>query len=214
MPAPTRENVMIPGPVGQLEAIIEQHTDAPKYVAVVCHPHPLYQGTMHNKVVTTLARVYRDDGALVVRFNYRGVGASAGSYGGGDGEADDLLAVVAWLRERQPNLPVQLAGFSFGTYVAAQGAQTLAEQDSAAQQLLLVAPSVENFNFSGFTHVACPVVVVQGGEDDVVSAPAVAAWVAASPLRPTLLRMDSAGHFFHGLLPELAELVRISRHPR
>lgn len=214
MSAPTRENVVIPGPAGQLEAVVEHHVDNPKYLAVVCHPHPLYQGTMNNKVVTTLARVYRDDGALVARFNYRGVGTSEGSYGGGDGEAEDLLAVVAWLLKRQPNLPVQLAGFSFGTYVAAKGAQALAAQHTPAQQLLLVAPSVENFSFASFTDTACPVLVVQGGEDDVVSAPAVAKWVAASPLRPILLRIDEAGHFFHGLLPELAELVRISRHPR
>lgn len=214
MTAPVRENVLIPGPVGQLEAVVEQHTDNPVYIAVVCHPHPLYQGTMTNKVVTTLARVYRDDEAVVVRFNYRGVGKSEGGYGDGDGEIEDLLAVVAWLRERHPSLPLQLAGFSFGTYVAAGGAFALAEKNEAAQQLLLVAPSVENFDFSKYTNVGCTVVVVQGGEDDVVSPTAVASWAASSPLQPTLLRMDEAGHFFHGLLPELAELVRISRHPR
>src|SRR5699024_2413060 len=214
MVAPTRDNILIQGPAGALEAVVEQRTEQPAYVAVVCHPHPLYQGTMNNKVVTTLARTYRDDGALVVRFNYRGVGKSEGSYGGGDGEAEDLLAVVAWLRERYPTLPLQLAAFSFGTYVATKGAVALAEKGQPARQLLLVAPSVENFDFTPFTAVQCPVLVVQGDEDEVVSAPAVFAWVAASPLHPVLLRMEGAGHFFHGMLPELAELVRISRHPQ
>lgn len=207
-----RESIVITGPVGELEGVLECEVEVPAFIAVVCHPHPLYQGTMNNKVVTTLQRAYREMGGAVVRFNYRGVGQSQGSYGKGDGEADDLLSVVAWLRERYPNTPLRLAGFSFGTYVAASGAYQLAEQDQAAEHLLLVAPSVENFDFVPFQRTNCPVLVIQGEEDEVVSPRAVFHWVAQSPLLPTVLRLD-AGHFFHGKLVELAELVALSRHP-
>lgn len=207
-----RESVIIQGPVGELEAVLECEAAQPAFIAVICHPHPLYQGTMDNKVVTTLQRTYRELGGAVVRFNYRGVGHSHGSYGGGDGEAEDLLAVVAWLRERYLGVPLRLAGFSFGTYVAASGAYQLAAADQAAEHLLLVAPSVENFDFSAFTHTACPVLVILGELDDIVSPQAVSKWVAKSPLRPTVLRME-AGHFFHGKLVELQALIHLSRHP-
>lgn len=212
MSALQRESVIIPGPEGDIEAIFECAVAAPAFIAAVCHPHPLHQGSMNNKVVTTLQRAYRDMDGAVVRFNYRGVGRSQGTYGGGDGEAQDLLAVVAWLRERYPHLPLRLAGFSFGTYVAAAGAFQLAQAETPAEHLLLVAPSVENFDFSSFVSVACPVLVIQGEQDDIVSPTAVFNWVANSPLQPTVLRME-AGHFFHGQLVELQELIALSRHP-
>lgn len=212
MSALQRESIVITGPVGELEGVLECEVEHPAFIAAVCHPHPLYQGTMNNKVVTTLQRAYREMGGAVMRFNYRGVGQSQGSYGNGDGEAEDLLAVVTWLRERYPNIPLRLAGFSFGTYVAASGAYQLAEQGQAAEHLLLVAPSVVNFDFSPFQRTSCPVLVIQGEEDEVVSPQAVFSWVAKSPLMPTVLRLN-AGHFFHGQLVELAELIHLSRHP-
>lgn len=207
-----RESVVIQGPAGDIEAVLECEASPPAFIAVVCHPHPLYQGTMNNKVVTTLQRTYRELGGAVVRFNYRGVGGSHGSYGGGDGEAEDLLAVVAWLRERYPSLPLRLAGFSFGTYVAASGACQLAVLGRGAEHVLLVAPSVENFDFSSFTQTDCPVLVIQGEQDDIVSPRAVYQWVAQSPLMPAVLRIE-AGHFFHGKLVELQALIQLSRHP-
>lgn len=212
MHAPQRETLLIKGPAGELEGVLEYETPEVRFVAVVCHPHPLYQGTMNNKVVTTLQRAYSQQGGAVVRFNYRGVGKSQGEYGEGDGETEDLLAVVQWLRSRYPKMPLRLAGFSFGTYVAAKGACELALQGMPAEHLLLVAPSVKNFDFSGFQDTQCPVLVIQGEEDDIVSPQAVYEWVAQSPLKPTVLRMQ-AGHFFHGLLPELQALVHLSRHP-
>src|SRR5699024_3844242 len=212
MSALQRTPVVIQGPAGKIEAVVECEVSQPAFVAAVCHPHPLHQGTMNNKVVTTLQRTYREQGGAVVRFNYRGVGKSAGGYDGGDGEAEDLLEVVAWLRERYPGVPLRLAGFSFGTYVAASGANQLAAAEQAAEHLLLVAPSVENFDFSTFTHTACPVLVIQGEQDEIVSPQAVFGWVVESPLMPAVLRME-AGHFFHGKLVELQELIHLSRHP-
>lgn len=212
MAVPRRESITIDGPAGNLQAVLEWQ-NTPQYIAVVCHPHPLYQGSMNNKVVTTVARELRGDGAAVVRFNYRGVGESEGTYGGGDGEAEDLLAVVAWLRSKYPQLPLRLAGFSFGTYVAASGAFQLAQQKQSAVHLLLIAPSVKNFDFSPFTATHCPVLVIQGEDDDVVSPTDVYQWAQQTPLYPTVLRMAEAEHFFHGQLPELAELIRMSSLP-
>jgi alpha/beta superfamily hydrolase len=112
------EPVAVEGPAGRLEALLDRPTALPKAVAVLCHPHPLYEGTMHNKVVATLARTFVRLGAAAVRFNFRGVGESSGSFDEGHGEAHDALAVVAWSRARWPDAPLALGGFSFGGAVA------------------------------------------------------------------------------------------------
>ena len=112
------ESHWIAGPAGRLEAILEEPEGAPpNRAALVCHPHPLYGGTMHNKVVHRLARGLRTTGAVVLRFNFRGVGQSHGDHAGGEGEVDDARAALAWLRSRYPDLPFVLAGFSFGARV-------------------------------------------------------------------------------------------------
>lgn len=112
------EQVVLAGAVGELEAIVEAPEDeAPKAAWLVCHPHPLYGGTMHNKVVYRMARGLRRSGAVVLRFNFRGVGRSGGEHAGGIGEIEDALAALRWLKERYVNLPFALAGFSFGSRV-------------------------------------------------------------------------------------------------
>ena len=112
------ESLTLAGPAGNLEAVLEEPEDvAPRMAAVVCHPHPLYGGTMHNKVVYRLARGLRRTGIAVLRFNFRGVGMSAGEHGNLDGEVEDARAALAFLRERYPALPYALAGFSFGSRV-------------------------------------------------------------------------------------------------
>ncbi|HYI93609.1 MAG TPA: alpha/beta fold hydrolase, partial [Bryobacteraceae bacterium] len=112
------ESHFLAGPVGKLEALLEEPEEGePKEAIVVCHPHPQHGGTMHNKVVYRVARGLRKSGAVVLRFNYRGVNLSEGEYGHGSGEIDDAKAALAWLRERYPDLPYSLAGFSFGSRI-------------------------------------------------------------------------------------------------
>ncbi len=194
-------NWAISGPAGLLEADWMQ-SDAqasPSALAVVVHPHPLGGGTMHNKVVTTLARTYRDLGMAVVRFNFRGVGRSAGVHDHGRGELDDLRAVLAASRQRLPGVPVHLAGFSFGSYIAAAAADQI-------NTLILVAPPVENYPFD---HIQLhhPVAVIQGDQDELVSVASVRDWVEASQV-DCYQELDGCSHFFHGRLPELAAIAR------
>ena len=109
---------MIPGPAGRLEALLEEPEQGePREAVLVCHPHPRHGGTMHNKVVYRIARGLRSTGCVVLRFNYRGVNLSEGEYGHGEGELEDARVALAWLRERYPDLPFSLAGFSFGSRV-------------------------------------------------------------------------------------------------
>lgn len=200
MSSPSR---VIPGPCGELQAQLECRAEAPAFAGLVAHPHPLHGGTMDNKVVTTLSRLVRDQGGAALRFNFRGVGASRGQFDNGVGEQDDVLAAVDWLHLHYPQQPLWLAGFSFGSYAAAAAAQRLAEASAPVAGLFLVAPPVHHYPFDRLEHVAAPVTVIQGDEDEVVPAEAVHDWAAASPLRPQLLRLADCGHFFHGRLAEL-----------
>src|SRR5690606_29183008 len=155
------EKVSLRGPAGTLEAVLEASGEAPSFIAIVCHPHPLFGGTMDNKVVTTLCRACRDAGGAVLRFNFRGVGASQGAYSDGIGECEDLLAAESWLSQRYPGLPLWLAGFSFGSFVAVRGARILADNNRPARHLFLVAPPVHHYDFAAIDRVDCPVTVVQ-----------------------------------------------------
>jgi len=195
---------LIPGPVGDLELQVESPDGGgPAPVAVICHPHPVYGGTMTNKVVHILAAGFRELGAHSVRFNFRGVGRSAGEFDNGVGETADLLAVVAWAQARFPDSPLWLAGFSFGAWIALKATAQL-----QPERLLLVAPPVDMYDFSVIPEVTVPWMVIQGGEDEVVSAEAVADWVAQRQPAPQFRVLDSAGHFFHGQLNTLKESMK------
>ncbi len=189
----------IAGPAGPLEALIEVPVQAaPLLAAVICHPHPLYGGTMHNKVVHTVARVLRGAGAATLRFNFRGVGSSAGRYDDGLGESDDALAAVAVVRARWPGLPLVLAGFSFGAAVAIAVAAR-AQPD----WLISVAPALERVPLEGFVAPACPWLIIQGDADEVVAAASVRQWRELHAGGARLVELAGAGHFFHGRLHEL-----------
>ena len=190
---------LLPGPSGVLEVLVTP-VEGSQDVAVICHPHPLFSGTMHNKVVTTLARTFKDVGMSTVRFNFRGVGKSEGVFDKGVGELDDLFAVMEWVKRVCPERVISLAGFSFGSYVAAKGAIKI-----PVKQLICVAPPVINFAMGNLPAITCPWVVVQGDQDDVVAPEAVFEWVEKSVHKPVLIRLDGAGHFFHGRLLELRE---------
>jgi len=202
----TESTLLLPGPAGDIEILAmpqdEKRAHLKNATAIICHPHPLFGGTMHNKVVTTLARVFRDIGLRSVRFNFRGVGKSSGIHDEGRGEVDDLLTIAAWIKNIFPNDPIWLAGFSFGAYVATKGAMQI-----LPQQLVTIAPQVSRFSQDNLALVTCPWLLVQGEKDEVVSAAEVFAWIETLPHQPDIIRMPTAGHFFHGQLLELRRLL-------
>ena len=199
---PVSARVEITGPVGALQSIVEDVGAAARGFAVICHPHPLYGGTMDNKIVVTIARALRELGICTVRFNFRGVGASAGNYDEGRGELADAEAVAEWAALRWPDLPLLSAGFSFGSYIALRLALT-----RPATHLITVAPAVSRFDFGILRPPATQWMVVQGDADELVSAEAVVDWAQRLSPPPSLHLVPGAGHFFHGKLLELKQRV-------
>lgn len=195
------QRLTVTGPAGEIACALDAPAAgvAPRGVAVVCHPHPQYGGTMDNKVVMTLARAFVALGYTSVRFDFRGVGASQGRWDEGRGEVDDALAVVA--AQRVPGRPLLLAGFSFGAYVASQAAARLAPE-AAAERLVLVGPAASRFPLAP---VPADTLVVHGELDDVVPLAAVFDWARPQALPVTVL--PGAGHFFHGQLSVLKQIV-------
>lgn len=196
------EHLFIEGQAGALEAIVEETAVPGSSYGIVCHPHPLFGGTMDNKVVTTIARALHETGIPTVRFNFRGVGASAGAYDRGVGETADADAVASWGARRWPGRDLVIAGFSFGAYVALHLAQ-----QRAPRHLITVAPALELFDAFGMTAPRCPWLVVQGDADDVVDPASVINWVNGLDPKPRLVVLPGVGHFFHGRLRELRDAV-------
>ena len=201
--APVKQQLTIPGPVGELEALLEAPAaDLRERIAILCHPHPLHQGTMLNKVVHTLARTMNDLGVPALRFNFRGVGASDGSYGDGHGEVEDLLAVSQYARDNWPDRAIWLAGFSFGGVVAARCAQAI-----NPECLVSIAPAVNILGRELSETPTMPWIIVQGDADDVVPAAEVRDWAATLEPRPELIEFPGVGHFFHGHLVDLRTVL-------
>lgn len=198
-------DVLLRGPVGQLECVC----DAPKAGAarpatiVLCHPHPLHGGTMHNKVVTIMERAMRELGLRTVRFNFRGVGQSAGEFDDGYGETDDLFAVTEWVRRSRPKDDLWLGGFSFGAYISLRAAQNL-----QLGQLISIAPAVRRYGFEELSHPGCPWLIVQGDEDEIVNLDDVEQWIGRIEPAPELIVMKQADHFFHRRLMDLRGLLK------
>lgn len=190
------------GPAGHLEVAIDRPDAAPHGVAVLAHPHPLHGGTMTNKVVQTLARACVLAGWTAVRFNFRGVGRSGGTYDEGRGELDDLLAVVA---AQASQGPLCLAGFSFGAFVTSHAAARLhAERD--VQHLVLVGTAASRFEVASVAaELHARTLVIHGEQDDTVPLASVLDW--ARPQVLPVLVVPGGGHFFHGQLPLLRDLV-------
>ena len=196
----------IDGPVGAIECAIDLPADRtePRGVAVVAHPHPLFGGTLDNKVVQTLARALVLLGYETVRFNFRGVGATAGTHDEGRGESDDMLAVIEAFR--RPGLPLVLGGFSFGGYVTTLAGARLAGE-AAAERIVLIGPSTQRATPAP---VPADTLVIHGETDDVVPLASTLDW--ARPQQLPVIVMPGVGHFFHGQLPQLRQLIVRSWH--
>lgn len=192
--------IFISGEAGPLEAVtvMPYFERLPPITAVICHPHPLFGGTMDNKVVSTLAKAFQHCGMRTVRFNFRGAGKSAGKFGGGEGEQADLLSVLRWLQVVRPTDQIWLAGFSFGSYVAFEVSKLW-----PTKQLFLVAPPVQHFSYQAEATFNTPVLLIQGEADDIVPAAQVFEWAKNQTFPVRILRFPGVGHFFHGHLSEL-----------
>jgi len=207
------ERVLLDGPDGRIELFVEPAQTAgseiPTGIALIAHPHPLYGGTADNKVVTTLARTFRELGCATLRPNFRGVGGSEGEHDHGSAETDDLLAVQTYARERFGTaLPVYLAGFSFGAYVVTRLAQQLAERGEPAARLVLVGTAagfIEGLRHYETAAVPADTIVIHGAADDTVPLANVLAW--AEPLNLPITVIPGADHFFHRRLHLLRDII-------
>ncbi|HHL31986.1 MAG TPA: alpha/beta hydrolase [Oceanospirillales bacterium] len=193
------------GNAGKIECLAGHPAKADedrKTVGIICHPHPLFGGTMHNKVTHMIEKAFRELGLHTVRFNFRGVGESEGEFDNGIGETEDVLSIYRWLMEIFPEHEVWLAGFSFGSYTALR-----ASKEIKPQQFLTVAPPVERFNYTDLSIPECPWLVIQGEDDDVVTPKAVYSFVNSLDPRPQLITFK-AGHFFHRRLLDLKGAIK------
>jgi uncharacterized protein len=212
--------ILLEGASGAIDLLVEAPVgDEPKGIAWVGHPHPLFGGTRDNKVVQTMARALLALGYQVLRQNFRGVGASGGAFDHGAGETTDALQVLNWARTKQPNLPIVVTGFSFGSVVAANLVQTFSQNDEAKRDLnsasnlaLIASPIIEHIVLVGtaVTRWTVPPVpqtslIIHGAQDDVIPLAAVQAWADKHQLNLTVV--ESTGHFFHGQLNRLKNLM-------
>ncbi len=206
---------LISGPSGQIEVrykgLTSESGESHKAVklVVLSHPHPLYGGTMGNKVITTMERAFQALGYVTVAYNFRGVGKSEGQHNQGIGEQDDLVQVVKWAKARFRSTHLTLAGFSFGSYVSLKAYQEFNETLSV-DALCTVAPPVGLYDFAGIHPVKVPWVLIQGGKDEVVSPPEILQWVMVGEFQPDIYWRAEASHFLHGELIWLKKIISLA----
>ena len=199
MPPSTLERLTIDGPAGALETDLNDPGLPRRGIALIAHPNPVQGGTKDNKVVTTLAKTLFGLGYVAIRPNFRGVGNSAGAFDQGNGETDDIIAVIRYAKERFGEMPLLLAGFSFGAFV-----QTRVAKQVTAERLVLIGPAVNRFPAET---VPANTLVIHGEHDDVVPLAAVLDW--ARPQQLPLVVVPGGEHFFHGRLHQLAQILRV-----
>lgn len=192
----------IAGAAGQIECAIDLPDSAPVGIALVAHPHPLFGGTMDNKVAQTLARTFVGLGYAAVRMNFRGVGRSQGVHDEGRGETDDMALLLASLKKQYPGLPVALAGFSFGTFVQAQLAQRLIAQGEPAERLALVSVTAGKW---AVDKVPENTILIHGELDDVVPLRDVLDW--ARPQDLPVVVITGGNHLFDRKLHHIRDIV-------
>ena len=197
----------IPVAHGHLEALLKEPEGAPRGAAVVCHPHPLFGGTMHTKAVYRAAQALNEAGLVALRFNFRGVGSSTGSYDAGVGEQDDVRAAIDWLEEAYPKVPLVAGGFSFGSKVGL----SVGAADGRVVGLVglgLPVDREEGYDFGFLASADKPVLIVQGENDEFGSGERVAGVVSGLGPHVTLVRVPAADHYFTDRLDELRAAVR------
>src|SRR5579859_614902 len=198
-------HINIPTPLGHLEGILkpEEQGVEPEYAALVCHPHPLGGGTMHNKVVFKVAQTLQALGMPALRFNFRGVGHSSGSYDEGRGEMDDVRYALDFLSRRYPGLPVILAGFSFGAYVGLR----VAVIDDRVQAMIGLGVTARSFNGDVLAGSQKPKLIIQGTDDDLAPYEQTAKWFEQVPAPKSMVAVSGADHFFQGHLDEVQAVI-------
>ena len=196
------EKFTLTGHAGQMECLLDVPEGAPRGIALVAHPHPLYGGTMDNKVAVTLARTFLALGYVAARFNFRGVGASAGTHDEGAGETDDMLIMLEHMQAQYPGLPVALTGFSFGTFVQARLQQRLAAEGRPAERLVLVGAAAGKWPMPD---VPADTILIHGEVDDTITLTQVFDW--ARPQDIPVIVIPGADHFFHRKLGHIKNLV-------
>jgi alpha/beta superfamily hydrolase len=190
------QKVQLEGPAGKLEGLLETEDETGALAcAVVCHPHPLHGGTMHNKVVHMLARSFVGQGFVTLRFNFRGVNESEGRFDDGKGELEDVLAAMDYLEAQYADLPLWLAGFSFGAAIS-----LLAAIERKPAGLISIAPAVSRLPHGLPSQPECPWLILQGDQDELVDVDETIAWVNELEPGPELQILEGAEHFFHGKL--------------
>ncbi len=207
---PIQPAQLIDGPDGKIEVFVDLPAEqAPQGIALIGHPHPLFGGTANNKVVTMLSRSFRQHGCVALRPSFRGVGGSQGEHDHGDKETTDLLAVLAWAKQQWGDLPVTLAGFSFGAYVITRVAKALADAHHPAHWLVLVGTAagfIEGARSYSTEAVPASTLVIHGAQDTTVPLPNVLQW--AEPLDLPVVVIPGADHFFHRRLHILQDIIR------
>lgn len=184
----------IPGPAGVLEARLDLPTEAPRAIAVCGHPHPLHGGTMHTKALYQAAKALTRVGVAALRFNFRGVGLSTGTFDAGPGEQDDFRAAIAFAQDRFPGLPVWAAGMSFGSWIAAG----VGAADPRISLVLLVAPPVDRYDFTALAAAGKPVFIVHGEDDELIPAGDVRKFYGTLQEPRELTLVEHANHLFEG----------------
>jgi uncharacterized protein len=193
----------IAGPAGPLEALLDPPDAEPRAVAVFGHPHPLHGGTMHTKALYQAAKAMPRIGVAALRFNFRGVGRSAGTFDAGPGEVEDFKAAIGFMSERYPDLPIWAAGMSFGSWIA----MTAGAEDARVSLLLGIAPPVDRYDFDALTTCALPKFIIHGEADELISIKDVRKFYSQIPEPKELVTIEDANHLFEGKTSMVGEAV-------
>ncbi|HEY5800629.1 MAG TPA: alpha/beta hydrolase [Burkholderiaceae bacterium] len=196
------EHFSLTGAAGNIECVLDLPETAPRGIALVGHPHPLYGGTMDNKVAQTLARTFVKLGYCAARMNFRGVGLSEGVHDEGRGEVDDMHVLLTHMQQRYPDLPVALSGFSFGTFVQSQLQQRLLNENKPAERLVLIGSAAGKW---AMPIVPPDTIIIHGELDDTIPLQAVFDWTRPQDI-PVMV-IPGADHFFHRKLQHIKNLV-------
>jgi len=193
----------IAGPAGPLEALLDEPEGEPRAVEVFGHPHPQHGGTMHTKALYQAAKAMPRIGVAALRFNFRGVGRSVGTFDAGPGEKEDFKAAVDFVSERFPDAPIWAAGMSFGSWIA----MTVGAQDSRVSLLLGIAPPVDRYDFDALRTCTLPKFIIHGEEDELISIKEIRKFYSQIPEPKELVTIEYANHLFEGKTPLVAEGV-------